>query len=202
MKKFLGAFTFILTIISSKTIAIDEIAKTKYLYQLLTEDYGILDENDLGLYAWEFQTNKPFSEKITGRNYWQCFPTSDVSFDYSDGSYNDDVKAKTYSFVLTAKNEKGQLHEYMRKMPISKQDCQLVDCEWKKLMNDQRYVCLGGSFITHEKKITQGHKVQVYLWTFDKIKTKNGCDSYFAYHERSQCGLTYEEYKHRKGAKS
>lgn len=36
-----------------------------------------------------------------------------------------------------------------------------------------------GSFISEDEKILDGKKQYTYAWTFEKIKTKKGHDSYF-----------------------
>jgi hypothetical protein len=48
---------------------------------------------------------------------------------------------------------------------------------WLKLMKNEKYVCLLGDFVYREEK-TKG--VVSQHWVFEKIKTKKGCDSYFA----------------------
>ncbi len=49
---------------------------------------------------------------------------------------------------------------------------------WHKLMLNQKYVCIAGSFDGREKQVEDGVLKEVYFWNFDKIKTKKGSDSY------------------------
>lgn len=49
-------------------------------------------------------------------------------------------------------------------------------------MKKEKYVCLAGVY--DFKKDVMGNnrvpKIAKYYWTFDRIKTKKDCDSYFA----------------------
>ena len=44
----------------------------KYPYQLISNDYGILNEANLKRYADDI-ISKKFNWEITGFDYWQCF---------------------------------------------------------------------------------------------------------------------------------
>jgi hypothetical protein len=49
---------------------------------------------------------------------------------------------------------------------------------WHKLMTGQKYVCFAGSFGSKKEKIEDDIPKVIYEWTFEKIKTKKGGDSY------------------------
>jgi hypothetical protein len=50
---------------------------------------------------------------------------------------------------------------------------------WHKLMAHQKYVSIAGSFGSKKTIIEQNIPREIYSWTFEKIKTKKGKDSYF-----------------------
>jgi len=46
-------------------------------------------------------------------------------------------------------------------------------------MKHQKFVCLAGTYSYREEVIREKKKYITYIWRFEKIKTKKGCDSYF-----------------------
>ncbi len=75
---------------SYKVCAINSTIKKKYPYTLLTEDYGILNENDLAVYA-RGKPLRPFNLENSGAyNYWQCFPREKVTVFLEDMGYSSD----------------------------------------------------------------------------------------------------------------
>ncbi len=73
--------------LSSNVVAVSFAAKKKYPYSLITNDYGILNEGDLGHYIKVVRT-KPFSEREMGGLYWQCFPRESVYMTLEDMGYS------------------------------------------------------------------------------------------------------------------
>jgi hypothetical protein len=59
--------------------------KQKYPYPLLTEDYGLLNENDLAAYTWGLKP-RPFTkqESSGAYTYWQCFPRESIEVTLTD----------------------------------------------------------------------------------------------------------------------
>lgn len=157
----------------------------KYSYTLVTDDYGILNEDDLAAYSEYRQKKVPFSgsaEEFSAR-YWQCFPREEISLTFvdmghsSDGEIDDDTLA---DLKITAYVRPGVFHEYgMRKlMPADEYEKRLQ--LWRTLLKNEAYVCLGGEFSGRGERIREyGSKQEAYTWTFDRIKTKKGCDGYF-----------------------
>jgi hypothetical protein len=192
--KNLSIFLFLCLIISVEVLALNKASIAKYPYQLLTNDYGILDENDLGLYAWQMKKSEPFAGAVTGGNYWQCFKSKDVWIGYEKSHYSEEDKADVYSFNINVKSNDDKIQRYWRARLIPKDFCEEIESQWNKLLKNQKYVCLGGSFILRENEIKKDKKIQIVVWKFDKIKTKNGCDSYFTTRGRSYCGMRHEEY--------
>src|SRR3990167_3221151 len=91
MKKylFLAITLFLLTPI--QLFAINSNSLKKYPYQLITTDYGILNETNLKRYV-DGIIPKPFNWDITGFDYWQCFTTKNVTVWYDKGTYDSDEK--------------------------------------------------------------------------------------------------------------
>jgi hypothetical protein len=83
--------------LSSDVFAVCLAAKKRYPYSLITDDYGILNEEDLRHYN-KISRPKPFSEKEIGGFYWQCFPCELVSMNLEDMGYS----SEDWGFTDTA----------------------------------------------------------------------------------------------------
>ncbi|OGT54872.1 MAG: hypothetical protein A3F43_00470 [Gammaproteobacteria bacterium RIFCSPHIGHO2_12_FULL_42_10] len=168
--------------IHTNTWAINATAKQKYHYQLLTDDYGILTENDLAKYAAGMKP-MPYTDKSSTLNYWQCFPRDHISITLEDMGYSSENfgwKDTLADIKITAWIKPGVIQEYRMRAMQSASDYENSFRFWRKLMKNQKYVCLAGNIAIAANKIGEdGITREVHSWTFDKIKTKNGCDSYF-----------------------
>jgi hypothetical protein len=172
---------FFLLILSFKTFAISLEAKKKYPYPLLTNDDGILNEQDLANYAHGMPP-RPFNlENSGGYNYWQCFPRNKISITLRDFGYStedvgwedtlSDLKIRIY---VTPRI----IHEYQMRRPWPVSEYLPRFKLWHELMTDQKYVCFAGSFSSKEEVIENSIPREIYYWIFEKIKTKKGKDSY------------------------
>ena len=56
-------------------------------------------------------------------------------------------------------------------------DFEKIFNKWRKIMKDEKYVCLAGSFMFREHKMEDNKERENYQWVFEAIKTKKGCDS-------------------------
>jgi hypothetical protein len=170
-----------LLILSSKAFAVNFEAKKKYPYPLLTKDYGILNEQDLACYA-HGKPPRPFNlENSGGYNYWQCFPRDKVSITLEDYGYStedvgweDTLSDLTIRIYVTPRI----IHEYQMRRPWPVSEYLPRFKLWHKLMAGQKYVCFAGSFGDKKIKIEEAIPREIYYWTFEKIKTKKGKDSY------------------------
>lgn len=175
-------------------------AKQNYPHTLLTDDYGILSDNDLASFTWR-GTAKPFSADAAKGEYniWQCFPREYVMVKLSDtGESSDELGWKNNVayleiHVLTDKymqNINEINHKYEMRTNLSIIEYQKRFNKWLGLMNGEKYVCLAGHFVDiKKKKVMNGRTQTTYRWVFEKLKTKKGCDSYF-----DSCTPTYEAY--------
>ncbi|MDP3705136.1 MAG: hypothetical protein Q8R24_04410 [Legionellaceae bacterium] len=166
--------------------------KNKYSHVLLTQDYGILNENDLAAYTWN--NNPPlFSEKNPKNyNYWQCFPRDHVSITLIDKGFSAEEIGNTENYgdlFIKAWSENGILHEYSMRRLQEVSEQQKIFMQWQKLMKGEKYVCLAGLSGDFEKSMKDNKEYVTYFWTFDKIKTKKGCDSFFL----NQCNPSHSK---------
>ena len=159
--------------------------KQKYPDGLLTEDYGILDENDLGADA---KNNKPYPYDINkfqpAYMRWQCFPTKDTKFTYEKWKGNDPWGSETkivemcaYSFYA----QNGNIsHSYSGRRAYRIEFCKDLQKKWEQLTTNEPYVCLNGSPDSTLKEVKKS-KVFLYEknWTWNQFKTKKGCYYYF-----------------------
>ena len=179
--------------ISCGVFGVGIIAKHKYPNVLLTKDYDILNENDLASHTWEMKP-EPFSEKEGSEyNYWQCFSRDrviitlkDMGFSSEDIGWDDNYGDLTIKVWLDG----GIYHEYFMRRRWGVDGGEDIFNWWRKLMRNEKSVCLAGRFSHYKDVIQSSTKRRTYYWTFEKIKTKKGCDSYFA----GQCDLTYKKF--------
>lgn len=175
---------FVVLIFSFSVHALDEGLKKKYSLLLLTNDYGILKEADLARYQNKMNYEK-FSAKHSGLVYWQCFRRDKIEITLTDMGYTAEEFEKTDTIsdiLLTAYEKPGVKHTYVmrRAYPISAYH--EIFMQWEKLMKGEKYVCLAGQFINHEEKTNDGVMIKENYWTYDKMKTKKGSNSYFVEH--------------------
>lgn len=179
-KKFL--ILFLACFLSYKTDAINHTCKQKYPYTVLTNDYGILKEEDLNSLRDGVRPPPFLPKKGYGYIYWQCFPRDNISIDLKDMGYSSkDIGGdENYSNLkITVSNGSGTYHEYTMRRVWPTSTYEKSFNLWIKLMKGEKYVCLAGNFIDSEDRTLHGQKQKIYSWVFDKVKTKKGSDSYF-----------------------
>jgi hypothetical protein len=179
MKKYLFRITIISLIIPMKLFALSSETIKKYPYQLLTNDYGILNEVNLKRYT-EGMVPEPFNGKFNGLDYWQCFPTKKVSVWYEKGDYDSDEKIARGDPYIIIKVSPMEVHHYEPRRSFSLDYAQEKVKRWKQLMKNQQYVCIGGIFAGTHEMIENGKKITRHGWVYENLKTKKGCDSYFS----------------------
>lgn len=178
-------FMLLLLGFSVNALSVSSIAKEKYRYTLITDDYGILNQNDLSTYTGRITKVAPFSgsEREFSLSYWQCFPRDHISITLEDMGYSTEDFGWNDSLAnlkITAMAKPGIFHEYTMRAVIPTYLYEKKFHLWRNLMKKENYVCLGGEFGDRKNKTREdGMKQEIYSWTFDKIKTKKGCDSFF-----------------------
>lgn len=154
--------------------------KKEFPYGLLTDDFGILNTQDL-------KTNTciagptAFSEqdRISPYPYWQCFEIRNSKMNCERGKYDPHEKAVMSMLVISGTRDR-EIHEFISRRPIPLGSCRLYQKDWAKFTKNEKYVCVSG--IDHTKEV-KGTKV-TWNWIFGRYKTKKGCDSYF----EGECG--------------
>lgn len=162
--------------------AVSVSAKKKYPYPLLTEDYGILADTDLAAYTWGLKP-RPFTpDEISGAyTYWQCFPREKISITLEDTGYSsEDIgwKDNYGELLIRVQINPNLVHLYYMRRNWAVRDFEKRFNLWRKILKGEKYVCLAGEFSNRERKMENKTLSETYNWTFEKIKTKKGCDSY------------------------
>jgi len=177
MKKILF-FTFIFFLSSQWVFAIDQESLKKYPYQLLTNDYGILNEANLKRYTYKKKI-EPYTRKFNGIDYWQCFPTKNVNVWYEKNDFDLDGTLHSNPYILVTINP-TTTYQYCLCRSSSADYAQDKVKKWQDLMKNQQFVCIGGSYNQTSYKFQNGKKTTNQSWFFENLKTKKGCDSYFS----------------------
>lgn len=110
-------------VISNITYALDPQLQKKYPFLLLSDDHGILKENDLSAFAKTMNYEK-FSRKHSGLVYWQCFPREQISITLKDKGYTAEEFEPTDTMsdlTIVIHTQPDILHTYSmrRSYPIS-----------------------------------------------------------------------------------
>jgi hypothetical protein len=151
--------------------------KIKYPFARLTPDYGILDETDLWISEQE-GAPKPISEESPNYPYWQCYLTSAIHFSCEDLKTRDAGIAMG-EIRIQVQISPVQYESYEGRRGIPMNACSEFVAKWKKLTHDERYTCIAGLQPREETQIQNKKVVKIRSWTYDRLKTKKGCVSYF-----------------------
>lgn len=193
MKQASASLFLILCFVTSlKVNAIPIEIKKKYPYPLLTDDYDILNENDIAAYTWGLKPRSFTTEGPSGEyTYWQCFPRESIEVILRDTGQtaSEFGKDNIADLQIRVQVKPGLIHQYDMRARWGVTNFEKRFNKWRKIMKNENYVCLAGSFTSLEHKLENGRAQEIYQWTFEKMKTKNGCDSYF-----DSCTPTYEKY--------
>jgi hypothetical protein len=177
---FLTFFSFSCVAYPIKTSSF--ISKSSYDYDLLGEGFGIIGREDIAINDCQ-ATPRPFSIESTSYQYWQCFEVKQSRL-YCDGKGYDESEKKWMTVMVISGIKEGSLHEYITRRAIPLTECQVFEQDWKRLVENEKYVCVSGSFNRKENSKGQWKS----NWTFDRFKTKKGCESYF----EGGCSLKYQ----------
>lgn len=166
---------FFLLVLSDIVLAKSSLNK-KYPDGLLTDDFGILKEEDL---LYDIQEGNPRKYEINqsqgGYYRWQCFPVKNIKLNYSTWRENDpqgpsDIITNLYDFDLSI-NGKPYSHIYYARRALNYYSFWKFYKEWKRTTKGEKYVCLNGE--PHEPNGKEKY------WFWNKIKTKKRCMSFF-----------------------
>lgn len=173
--------------------------KKKYPYPLLTDDYGILTENDIAAYTWGLKPRPFTTEGPSGEyTYWQCFPRELIEVTLTDTGQtaSEFGKDNIADLQIRVHVKPNLIHQYDMRARWGVMDFEKRFNKWQKIMKNENHVCLAGSFTSLEHELENAKVREIYQWTFEKMKTKRGCDSYF-----DSCTPTYKKYLQEKARK-
>ncbi len=151
----------------------------KYPYQLITNDYGILNEKNLKRYVHGI-IPEPFKWKITGFDYWQCFQAKKVSVWHDKGVYDSYDKVVRSDPHIRIQVTPTVIHVYEPRRNFSLNYAKEKITAWNRLMTNEKYVCIGGAFTGTHKNYVNGKEIIEHGWIYENLKTNKGCDSYFS----------------------
>lgn len=158
-------------------------SQSQYPYAILGDGFGVLNEDDLAINSCEAAPT-PFSENSTSYPYWQCFETTQSQL-FCDGDGYDESEKQRLTLLVVSGTRQGEYHEYLSRRAIPLDDCKEYIQDWQRLARDEKYICVSGPYHRREKTET-GQWIS--HWTFDKFKTKKGCEPYFF----GGCSLQYQ----------
>ena len=156
-------------------------------YGLLTDDFGILNHDDLKINACiaEPAPYLTILNKAYTYPYWQCFETQKIEMICEVGKIDSDTKLRMSMLVISGRHD-DQHHEFISRRPIPLKSCRLYQKDWQKYSKDEAHICVAGSIPS------QDIKEKKVVWIFNRYKTKKGCDSYFD----RECDLQYQLENH------
>ncbi len=144
-------------------------------YALLTDDFGILNKDDLKMNQCLAEPSLFSEGGRTFYPYWQCFEIKDVKMFCEGKKYSAEEKSRMTMLVLSGIRN-NELNEFISRRPVKLKLCHLYLHDWVKFTKNEKYVCISGDFINSE--ITKAGQKKKF-WIFDRYKTKKGCDAYF-----------------------
>ncbi len=145
---------------------------------LLTSDYGVLDENDLESATKDRVEPIPPYSPNSSYLYWQCFPRQEVNLKCR--SWEGDEPGSFLGEADIVVETENERHEYGFRRAYDLKFCEDHLRVWQKLSTKAQAICLLGEPAGLEKKHFGGKTISVKGWVWDRLKTKMGCDSYFA----------------------
>jgi hypothetical protein len=168
-------FLFPVSIMALEESAHLQDLKAKFPYALLTDDFGILNKDDLKINEC-IAVPAPFSEDSSSSYpYWQCYETKDTKMVCKGKQYSEEEKSRMTMLILFGERN-GELNEFISRRPMKLGMCHLYQNDWLRFTKNEKYICIAGSQMSSE--INNMGKRQ-RTWIFDRYKTKKGCDSYF-----------------------
>ena len=147
--------------------------KDRFPFALLTDDFGILNVNDMAMNACDADP-VAFSWVPGSYPYWQCFPINQISFRCDPAGPSGKAKEETALLLIDIVGQQRH-QQYVPRRAMEMSNCRWFQQNWKTAIRKQQFACLSGSFSGFEGAGDRG----VAIWVFDKFKTKRRCQSYF-----------------------
>jgi hypothetical protein len=170
MKNELLIAGLLLTICSCKTGANKPIFPNKKI-ETVNPDYGILPES--------YRTRSGVRPLM-----WRCFPIKDVEVKYR--TWRDADPMGPYDVIVTMcdfeiwANSKPFQNVYSGRRAKQEDYCSEFRAAWNRITQGEEQICMDGETLTKgEPEEDENSKKMVVSWTWDKIKTKKGCYSFW-----------------------
>ncbi|MFN8944012.1 MAG: hypothetical protein ACK5WZ_05240 [Pseudobdellovibrionaceae bacterium] len=139
--------------------------------ETVNPDYGILPES--------YRTRSGARPLM-----WRCFPIKDVEVKYR--TWRDADPMGPYDVIVTMcdfeiwMNSKPFQNVYHGRRGKPESYCKTFEDAWSKLTKGEEYICMDGETLTKgEPEEDEDSKKMRVSWTWDKIKTKKGCYSFW-----------------------
>ena len=181
LKRMIPAF---LCCISMDLFSLTLNVQAQYAQVLMTQDHGLLTKDELTAYTRDVKPALYAGEIDKNYLYWQCFPREHVTITLIDKGYSSEDIGNIDNYgdiFITVWSYEGISNEYSMRRPWAVDEEEELFHKWQKLMKNEKYVCLAGSIGRAEEKSVNHKRYITYFWVFERIKTKKGCDSYFAH---------------------
>ena len=165
--------------VAPQVTALSTELKKKYPYNVLTEDYGILEEKDLKSDIQAFAFYNAFQRIGSPLRYWQCFETKDISINYSIMDYAEEWNEIVGSLQISVFKNKKLSKIYIVGKGLGLSMCNSDKKRWEALMKDEKHICINGDFFPSEDPSSFSNRNKIDVWTIDRLKTKKGCAGYY-----------------------
>lgn len=151
----------------------------RYPNRLITPDYGIVTADDLAYDVTQRDAVPYDPDKEWLTRYWQCLPIKGIRPKYRTWR----ADHTSYSFrtitlcdleIHVNGRDGRQIYSDRRAQP--NQYCRDFDKQWRRLTKGEPIVCFNGDWGIYESDKIDG---KYKSWTWNKIKTRKGCYSYF-----------------------
>ena len=115
---------------------------------------------------------------------WRCFPIKDVEVKYRTWPFTDPTEPRKVIEIMCDfeiwVNSKPFQNVYHGRRGKPESYCRDFKVAWNKLTHGEEHICMDGVTLTKgEPEVNEGQMKMKASWTWDKIKTKKGCYSFW-----------------------
>ena len=144
-KKFLVVlgFTFFICRAETQNEHLEKLKK-EFSLGLITDDYGILDIQDLKRNAYHAEPYSFLKGEWGPYEIWQCFEVKNSKLVCEIGGRDDDTKEMMAMMVIFG-TRSGETHDFISRRPMALKSCRLYQADWKKFTKNEKYLCVSGS---------------------------------------------------------
>lgn len=164
---------------------------TKRHYLLMTEDYGILNREDLDFESEFAPLNQTANFRPPYFHAWQCFPLKHYEI-YCDARGFDVPQEKLDKYepvgqVVLKIHHDSEIFEFSTKRPYDYKYCFELESEWNAIFEGQPYGCVAGQHLESESLTANKDVISHSHWEIRQLKSLTG---YWTYFSRKQLDTT------------